>query len=79
MRQCGLVSLQYSLGAGNSRLLWIAIEREAVGDLGALEGSCAKTKRREHLVVVVGFEDLANLVNGCCILVLRSKMMKTRW
>ena len=44
-------------------------------DVGHAEGSCTEAESWEHLVEVVGLEDLADLGNGLAVLVVWTEMV----
>jgi len=76
VRQLVLVGLDDSICSHNTRLLWVTIEREAMRDNICAGGHSTKTKGREDLVKVIGFEDVTNLSDGLEVLITLAHEMK---
>ena len=75
-----MISLQDTLDGINLRVLQIASDGEAVtsGCMAHATVLTSKAKDWEHFILVVRLDDMANLVDGVVILVLRAHKMKVR-
>ena len=78
LRQDVVVRLHDALNTLQGRILWVAIQREAMADASLSVALCdsTKAKGREHLRFIVWLKDRANLLDSLCVLIVGAVVVK---